>query len=153
MRFYNEIEKQLYSIPVTADVGAALSPEFLVGTIDQKPVFLGYESGIYGEHINTANGTSIRLSMQCMSNYPNGDDVSILLTPEKEVSFTLMLRVPSWCLNFKAMIGTKTYSSLGNDFLSIQRLWKPGDQINIHYDLPAPSQRLGQLITNGISKN
>ena len=153
MRFYNEIEKQLYSIPFTADIGAALSPEFLVGTIDQKPVLLGYESGIYDEHINTANGTSIRLSIQCMSNYPNGDDVRIILTPEKEVSFTLMLRVPAWCLNFKAMIGTKTYSSLGNDFLSIQRLWKPGDHINIHYDLPAPSQRPGQLTTNGISKN
>lgn len=153
MKYYNEIEKQLYTIPVSGDIGAALSPEFLVGTMDQKPVFLGYESGIYDEHINTANGTLIGLSMQCMSNYPNGDDVQILLTPEKEVSFTLLLRVPAWCLNFKAMIGTKTYSSLGNDFLSIQRLWKQGDQINIHYDLPAPSQRLGQLTANGISKN
>ena len=153
MRYYNEIEKQLYCIPATGDITAAISPEFLVGTMDQKPVFLGYESGIYEEHINTANGTLMRLSMQCMSNYPNGDDVHILLTPEREVSFTLLLRVPAWCLNFKAMIGTKTYFSTGNDFLSIQRLWKPGDQINIHYDLPLPSQRLRQLTVNGMSKN
>lgn len=148
MRYYDEIEKQLYAPKPAANLVVAMAPEFLVGTVDQKPTFLSYEAGQYTEHINTANGTSMQVSIQCIGNYPKGDEVRLILLPERELSFTLMLRVPSWCSNFKAKIGTKYYSSNGNDFLSIQRLWKAGDEISIHYELPSAGLRLGQVEFN-----
>jgi len=44
--------------------------------------------------------------------------------------------VPEWCNSFSAQIGGKVYKGINNQPIVIERNWRPGDQINVSFDIP-----------------
>ncbi len=50
--------------------------------------------------------------------------------------FPFALRVPSWCNSFIAEVGGKEYRGTANQYLTIKRVWKPGDKIKVSFAIP-----------------
>ena len=87
-----------------------------------------------------------------ITNYPWNSQISMNISPEKEMNFTLKVRIPGWALNRPvpgnlyqynnttggnyviSVNGIKVASDLNNGYFDIQRKWAPGDVVTI--DLP-----------------
>jgi DUF1680 family protein len=59
----------------------------------------------------------------------------LTLNPAKAARFPLYLRVPEWTARFAATAGGQTYQGMAGQFLSIERDWKPGDQVKADMDM------------------
>jgi hypothetical protein len=88
-----------------------------------------------------------------VTDYPWSGKVKLLLEPEKEVDFTVMLRIPGWVLGqavpsdlyhfLKKEIsppevrvnGEKVKLELVKGYLPLRRQWQPGDMIEINFPL------------------
>ena len=70
------------------------------------------------------------------TDYPNSGRVRLSIAPEKPVTFTLRLRIPSWAT--KASVTVNGQPARGavkpGTFFELRREWKPGDQVEL--DLP-----------------
>ena len=99
----------------------------------------GLAATLYGPCSVTAkvaDGTDI--TMTCMTDYPFGEDIKVIVTPAQPLRFPLYFRVPVWCLkpSFKVN-GT----DIGNPesikgFARIDRTWKAGDAVAIRFPMP-----------------
>lgn len=116
--------------------GIAMVPYFSLGSLKNLLTVLMYEPGIYKRTLTTSKGDRIELELKVTGNFPEiGDAVINIQIPQSE-NFSLALRVPEWCSSFKAMIGGKTYSTINDQKIVIERTWQSGDQINISFDMP-----------------
>jgi len=72
------------------------------------------------------------------TDYPNSGRVLIKIDPEKPVTFTLRLRIPSWVTNPSVTVnGQPARGAIKpGTFFEIGREWKSGDQVEL--DLPMP---------------
>jgi DUF1680 family protein len=79
----------------------------------------------------TQGATRVSLSME--TNYPAEDKVSIAVSPERAVEFTLRLRVPSWANgDAKVTMGNPTIASgAPGTHIELRRRWKSGDAIQL----------------------
>ncbi len=104
---------------------------------------------------NTANlqieGKSV--SLKQTTNYPWDGDVQVEVTKASGKAFNMMIRIPGWVrnevlpsdlysyadnkkTNYSVKInGEAIQSSLAKGYLSIDRKWKKGDRIEIHFDM------------------
>ncbi len=80
----------------------------------------------------------LSLELQQKTDYPNSGDVVINVTPSKESHFTVRLRIPRWCDNATATVNqiSQNITAKGGSYLTIERLWKPGDKISLHMPMP-----------------
>jgi DUF1680 family protein len=92
------------------------------------------------------------------SNYPWDGDIQITVSPEKQTKFGLYVRIPGWAQNQPVPGNTYTFSDttastfslyingkteaykLVNGYALIERVWKKGDNVNLH--LPMPVRRI-----------
>lgn len=130
--YFNQIDQAVYSGK------SIILPYFPVGLLDNHPVVINYETGNFKEEILSYDGTTMSLSVNQHSSYPNKGNVILTLNPSKETSFTLALRRPAHSIYYKAIISGKTYTVKPDHFLNIQRFWKKGDQIEIQFQLLPP---------------
>ncbi|MBN2376848.1 MAG: glycoside hydrolase family 127 protein [Sedimentisphaerales bacterium] len=66
------------------------------------------------------------------TDYPFGEKIMFTFDGEKEVSFALELRVPSWCSNASICINGKTWKdNLTGGIVKIDRRWKPADEVEL----------------------
>jgi DUF1680 family protein len=75
--------------------------------------------------------------------YPWQGDVQITVTPRREQSITLRLRVPGWCHGQPevSINGEKLRSVvIDKSHITLKREWKPGDVVRLH--LPMPVERV-----------
>ena len=69
--------------------------------------------------------------------YPWDGNVSVTVTPESPVSFTLCLRVPAWCPGWTLKLNGKPVTPGDrNGYLALQRVWNPGDRLEFCLDMP-----------------
>jgi len=86
--------------------------------------------------------------------YPWNGDVEITVNPEKSGEFSLNLRIPGWAKNkpvptdlysyadsltpqVKIIVNGKAVNKISSEgYCVIDRKWKPGDKISIHFDMP-----------------
>ena len=98
------------------------------------------------------NNTAVKLSQN--TNYPWNGNVKITVTPDKQISFPLSIRIPGWA-NGEAIPGNLyTYhdkksqpvslklngktipANIENGYLKLSRSWKKGDVIDLALDMP-----------------
>lgn len=102
----------------------------------------------------TVNNSKVTLKQT--GHYPWEGDIKIGLTPEKETSFELFIRIPEWCQGTAspddlyqivgrpnsgaATIQINGHSvgklNLTRGFARLQRNWQAGDVVEIHFDMP-----------------
>jgi DUF1680 family protein len=120
--------------------GISLIPELIGGNIDGRFTVLLYENGEA-----TANVGDIQLHIRSSTKFPAAGVVDFDIEPAKIAAFALSFRVPGWSADFKAKVGSVTYTDIKAGLLTIQRQWKPGDRITITFEMPV------KVLPGGIS--
>ena len=148
--------------------GCACCPSNLSRFIPSMP---GYVYGVHGSNLyvnlfaaNTAtiqvNGKDITLEET--TNYPWDGDIAIRVVQNKAKQFQMMIRIPGWAQDqvvpsdlyafndgahagYEVTVnGQKAEGKLQNGYLAINRQWKKGDVVRIHFDMPVRT-----VIANG----
>jgi len=90
---------------------------------------------------NTAHlevdGTSVTIIQR--TEYPWSGEIKFVLQPEKEMSFNLYLRIPSWCRKARVQINGQPFDVpiQSGQYLEVSRVWKSGDQVQLSLSMPA----------------
>jgi len=75
-----------------------------------------------------------KVSLMVETEYPFKQDVRIVVSPEKAVSFPLRLRIPAWAKAATIRINGQLIlmEAIPSTFALINRLWAPGDVVDLH---------------------
>ena len=140
--------------------GCACCPSNLSRFIPSMP---GYVYGVRDNNLyvnlfaaNTAtiqvNGKDVTLEET--TEYPWNGDIAIKVLQNKAKAFNMMVRIPGWVLNkvvpsdlysysddilagYEVSVNGQTVNGLlENGYLVINRNWKKGDVVRIHFDMP-----------------
>ena len=140
--------------------GCACCPSNLCRFIPSMP---GYVYGVRDNNLyvnlfaaNTAtiqvNGKDVTLEET--TNYPWDGDISIKVLKNKAKAFNMLIRIPGWVQNevvpsdlysfsddifstYEVSVnGQRVDGELENGYLVINRNWKKGDVVSIHFDMP-----------------
>lgn len=106
---------------------------------DEGPAVLFYEP--CEACIPLADGCDVKLSIT--GNYPDGATATITVSPAAPKRFRLKLRVPAWSARTRITVAGETLPARPGTFAEIDRLWSPGDRVELEFDLrfravPAP---------------
>ncbi len=91
-----------------------------------------YHNGTLDWHLE--NGTGLKISQE--TNYPWSGSVVLTVTPANETEFTLHARIPGWSTSSSVAVnGARVAAVKSGEYLAIQRRWKAGDRVEMHFDL------------------
>ena len=109
--------------------GLALIPTFAVTTDADGVVVNLYESG--QARLTLRNGTPVEIDTDTL--YPGEDAIRIRVSPAAEKLFAVKLRIPAWCRTASLGVNGRPFDiQRGSDgYAKIQRMWKPGDNIEL----------------------
>ena len=140
--------------------GCACCPSNLCRFIPSMP---GYVYGVRDNNLYVnlfaANTATIQIggknvTLEETTNYPWDGDIAIKVLQNKAKAFNLMIRIPGWVQNKPVPSDLYSYSDdlfsmyeitvngqpvdseLENGYFVINRNWKKGDVIRIHFDMP-----------------
>jgi DUF1680 family protein len=105
-------------------------------------------------HVTVQTGAG-EVVIESKTNYPTDGSVALTLRPAKAAKFPLYLRVPAWTAHYTATVAGHKYTGTPGEFLTIDREWKAGDQVDVDLDLTvrvvsgAPSYPFGVAIFRG----
>jgi len=88
---------------------------------------------LYGQNTAHLRVNSNAVTIVQRTRYPWDGEVEIILHPEKETTFSLFLRVPGWCPNFRVQVNGEILDTLvqpGN-YQEVRRSWKTGDSVRL----------------------
>lgn len=131
--------------------GIAMIPYFTFGNVKNVPTIMMYEAGNYKEKIITSGKKSIDLSVQVDGDFPMNGNMTATVTTSETATFSIGLRVPSWCTSFVAKVGNTIYKGKANEYLQMNRLWKSGEKITISFDMPIKTLYGGKSYPNEIA--
>jgi len=152
--------------------GCACCPSNLCRFI---PSFPGYMYAVKGRDLyvnlfagNTANiqveGKDVQLEQQ--TNYPWDGDITITVRKSKAKAFNMMVRVPGWVDRTPVpsdlyrfsddVLGTYSVkvngeaikAELTKGYLNINRQWKKGDVVTIHFDMPVRTVKANRHVVD-----
>jgi len=80
------------------------------------------------------DNTPIRVSQR--TRYPWEGDIDMEVRPDKEVEFTVHVRIPGWAAKADVLVnGAFGAAPRPGSYLPIRRLWKPGDTVRVKLDM------------------
>ena len=152
--------------------GCACCPSNLCRFI---PSFPGYMYAVKDNQLyvnlfagNTAtiqvSGKDVTLSQQ--TNYPWDGDITLKIEKTKAKAFEMMIRIPGWVDkqpvpsdlyrfsddvlgSYTIMVnGQSVNGQLVNGYLSVNRQWKKGDVVTIHFDMPVRTVKANMHVTD-----
>lgn len=81
------------------------------------------------------NGSDVILKQK--TNYPWDGKISLEVVSPKTIEFTIAMRVPGWCKNYKlALNGNAINTEVVNGYTIINRIWNNNDIIELELDMP-----------------
>jgi DUF1680 family protein len=98
---------------------------------------------LYGGISTTVRLAGRKVFLRETSTYPWSGSIKVEVSPEAPAEFTVRLRIPGWAREAKASVGGEPVdakAAITNGYLSISRLWKAGDMIEL--ELPMPPERI-----------
>ena len=98
---------------------------------------------LYGGISTTLALAGTTVALRETSTYPLYGSIKIEVSPANPARFTVKLRIPGWANGASAAINGDAIeidAAKVNGYLSINRLWQPGDSIEL--ELPMPPERL-----------
>ena len=108
------------------------------------------------------NGKSVELKQT--TNYPWTGNVKLEISPKSKQNFTLKIRVPGWVtgnvvpgnlysytdkktLAYTVKVnGKEVASTIEKGYFSIQRAWKKGDNVEVHFDMEARTVKANAVV-------
>ena len=125
------------SLPVTCcnlngPMGLAYIPFVAVMESDRGPVVNLYNAA--RAELSTPQGDS--LSLRIETDFPLSDRVLVRVDPHAASLLTLSLRMPAWSERTVVKVnGKKVRSVEPGAYLSLERIWKPGDRVELAFDM------------------
>ena len=152
--------------------GCACCPSNLCRFI---PSFPGYVYAVKGRSLyvnlfagNTATmqveGKQVVLSQE--TNYPWDGDITLKIQKNQAKQFTMMVRIPGWVnrspvpsdlyrfaddvlASYSVKVnGNPVMAELTDGYLAINRAWKKGDVVTIHFDMPVRTVKASPRVTD-----
>ncbi len=126
--------------------------------------------GLYGSNQTEIPLTGGWVKLNQQTNYPYNGEVNLELGLEKELRFSLSLRIPTWTKNqlvpgnlysylnpisepFEIFLnGKEIYPSVKDGFVRIERIWSNGDNIKIKLPLKVSQNRCDSRVIDNIGK-
>jgi DUF1680 family protein len=112
--------------------GISMIPQIAWGTRENGLAVLLYAQG----DATIAVREGLRVGVAVKTDFPEDGQVAITLRPPGPARFPVFLRVPAWSSRFTAFIKGEPRTGEAGRFLRIERLWRPGDTIQIDIDMP-----------------
>lgn len=99
----------------------------------------GIAATLYGpSRLSTHLAGVLPIELECVTDYPFEEDITILVKSSNEIRFPLHLRIPGWCSNpgitVNGIAVDPTIDSKG--FVIIFRTWQNGDEVQLHFPMP-----------------
>jgi len=94
---------------------------------------------LYAEGEFRVNLPSGAITLREKTNYPWGPSIAFTVGPEKESSFTLALRIPSWSKTYSCRLNGDPFAGAfsPNGYLLLTRSWRKGDSVELSLDMQA----------------
>lgn len=120
-----------------------------VYAVDGKKVYVN----LFMSNNATLDVAGKAVTLMQNTSYPQNGDINISVGANKAGIFTMMIRVPGWVqgdvvpsdlyryddgkkLGYEIKVnGEKVEGSLQNGYMAIERKWKKGDVVSIHFDM------------------
>ena len=112
-------------------MGMALVPFAAFMNSASGPVINFYPAG--NASLKTPSGGDVMLDLS--TGYPKTGAVAITVTPKKQESFSLRLRIPSWSRNTALKINGKEQAVTSGTYAEIKRAWSAGDKVELVLDM------------------
>ena len=143
------MDRKPYSCDITCCLssvprGISMIPLFNYGQRSGTPTFLLIESTKVIDSVQTNDGHRIALTVNATSEFPAKGRMVYIVSPSSSSVFPLSFRVPPWAKGFTATVNGKKYNLANRGFLSINRLWKPGEKVIINFEIPVKIIQGGQ---------
>jgi len=116
-------------------------PKF-VANLWMAPRGGGLAAVAYGpsEVFTKINGVAVKVTEQ--TDYPFMEEIKLRIDPEKPVQFPLVLRIPEWSYPPGIAInGFKQREIPIGSYYRIDRLWRPGDTVNVTFTMSIRLER------------
>ena len=76
------------------------------------------------------------VKVRVRTDYPFGDTIAVMVDPSVPSHFPLRLRIPAWCANPAVSVnGERIVASADRGFVSVDRIWKVGDRIDLAFPM------------------
>jgi hypothetical protein len=113
--------------------GVALIPTFAITTDADGVVVNLYDAST--ARLNLRNGTAVGLTLD--TRYPSDEEIRMTVTPAKQATFALKLRIPAWCGSSSVQVNGKPAAAVtgADGYVVITRKWKPGDRVELRLKL------------------
>lgn len=110
--------------------GISMIPQLTWGTREGGAAVLLYVPG----HVTLQTGAE-EVSIETRTNYPAGGSIALTVRPLRTARFPLYLRVPAWTTSYTATVAGHKFNGTPGQFLTIDREWEAGDQVDVDLDL------------------
>jgi len=119
-------------------------PNNLRRIIAELPEFVYYRQAKGGIAVNLyANSEAqfewepgVKVRVRQETSYPASGLVVLHVDPNRAVEFPLSLRIPHWCRQTILKVNGRSVPVAGPGFQQIKRKWKPGDRVEVRFDMP-----------------
>jgi hypothetical protein len=103
-----------------------------MGTADR-----GLAATLYGPSVvNTVAGKGVPVKITSNTCYPFEETIRMTVDPANDCRFPLYLRLPAWCRTPEIMLNDEPVNIHSvQGFLKIDRKWKKGDRITLHFPM------------------
>ncbi len=94
------------------------------------------------------------ISIEQKTDYPWDGNVNITLATEKELEFTLALRIPSWCRDAEVKVNGEVIKNdiADNGYLYLKRNWINGDEVELLLNMSVEKVYANPLVRENIAK-
>jgi hypothetical protein len=98
---------------------------------------LGLAAVAYGpSDVRARVGRGVGITIEERTDYPFRQDVELVVKPDVAYAFPLLLRIPAWAANASVKLnGVAVEGVTPGTFLKLQRTWRPGDRIALHFPM------------------
>jgi uncharacterized protein len=81
--------------------------------------------------------------IKCQTDYPFNETVELTVQPERKAAFPLEFRIPGWCVSPVISLNGSAikFRRDPKGFARIERKWKAGDKIRLHFPMTAVVER------------
>jgi DUF1680 family protein len=98
----------------------------------------GISINLYGESRATLDLETVgEVVVEQHTHYPFDGDVRIVITPRQAAEFRVRVRIPGWARQSSIRVNGTPWSgsSPPGTFVSLERIWRPGDEISLHFPM------------------
>ena len=94
----------------------------------------GLAAACYGPcRLTALVGEQVRVTIDCETNYPFDETITLRLSPERAVRFPLSLRLPGWCAAPELLVNGQAQPATpdANGFVRLERDWQAADTVTL----------------------